>query len=45
MINNTFQQCDDPDSVEDRLQEAVADTFTIADNIHDQLMPVLRELE
>jgi hypothetical protein len=36
MINDTFQQCNDPDSVEDRVQEAVADAFTIADNIHDQ---------
>jgi hypothetical protein len=36
MIDDTFQQCDDHDSVEDRLQEAMVDAFAVVDNIHKE---------
>ena len=36
IIDDTFQQCNDHDFVEDRLQEAVADAFVVVDNIHKE---------
>jgi hypothetical protein len=36
MINNTLQECDDPVSLEERLQEVVAEAFTVGDNIHNE---------
>jgi hypothetical protein len=36
MIDDTFEECDDADVGEDRLQEAVAAAFAVADNIHHE---------
>jgi hypothetical protein len=36
MINDNLQECDDRVPFEERLQEAVAEAFTIGDNIHDE---------
>jgi hypothetical protein len=36
MIDDTFKECNDGDAGEDRLQEAVAATFAIANNIHKE---------
>jgi hypothetical protein len=36
MINDRFEECNDADLVEDRLQLEVAAAFAIADNIHDE---------
>jgi hypothetical protein len=36
MIDDTFEECDDGEAREDRLQEAVAAAFVVADNIHEE---------
>jgi hypothetical protein len=36
MIHNVFEQQDEADPLEERVQEAVVDAFAIADNIHEQ---------
>jgi hypothetical protein len=36
MIHNTFEERDEPDPGYSRVQEVVADAFTMADNIHDE---------
>jgi hypothetical protein len=36
MVNDTFEECDDPAPLEDRVQEAVAEAFAVADSIHDE---------
>jgi hypothetical protein len=36
MIDDTFEECDDANVGEDRLQEAVAAAFAVADNIHHE---------
>jgi hypothetical protein len=36
MIHNTFEECDEPDPRYTRVQEVVADAFTMADSIHDE---------
>jgi hypothetical protein len=36
MIHNTFEEHDEPNPGYSRVQEVVADTFTMADNIHDE---------
>jgi hypothetical protein len=40
MINNTLQECDDPIPLEERLQEVVAEAFTVGDNIHTNVGPL-----
>jgi hypothetical protein len=36
MINDRFEECDDADLVENRLQQEVAVAFAVADNIDDE---------
>jgi hypothetical protein len=36
MIDDRFEECDDANPVEDRLQQEVVAAFAVADNIHDE---------
>jgi hypothetical protein len=36
MIDDAFEQCDAPDSIEERVQEEVVEAFAAADNIHEE---------